>query len=110
MIDEDGAKIIWVALGAPKQERFMNKLLPYLKSGVMIGVGAVFKFYSGTEESRCPQWIQKHHMEFLYRIWQDPKKQIKRCFWIVVSLPKLYIQEYRRSKQDKIVVKPVLAE
>lgn len=110
MIDEDGAKIIWVALGAPKQERFMNKLLPYLKSGVMIGVGAVFKFYSGTEESRCPQWIQKHHMEFLYRIWQDPKKQLKRCFWIIVSLPKLYIQEFKRSKQDKIVAKPVLAE
>ena len=104
MIEDDGAKIIWVALGAPKQERFMNKLLPYLKSGVMIGVGAVFKFYSGTEESRCPQWIQKHHMEFLYRIWQDPKKQIKRCFWIVVTLPKLYFQVYKRAKKNKTVV------
>lgn len=103
MIEEDGAKIIWVALGAPKQERFMNKLLPYIESGVMIGVGAVFKFYSGLEESRCPQWIQKHHMEFLYRIWQNPKKQLKRCFWIIVSLPKLYIQEYRRSKQNKAI-------
>lgn len=98
MIEEDGAKIIWVALGAPKQERFMNRLLPHLKSGVMLGVGAVFKFYSGTDESRCPKWIQKNHMEFLYRIYQDPKKQLKRCFWIVATLPKLYFEEIKRKR------------
>ena len=98
MIEEDGAKIIWVALGAPKQERFMNRLLPHIKSGVMLGVGAVFKFYSGTDESRCPKWIQKHHMEFLYRIYQDPKKQLKRCFWIIATLPKLYLDEVRRMR------------
>lgn len=97
MIEEDGAKIIWVALGAPKQEKFMNKLLPYLKSGVMIAVGAAFKFYSGTDEKRCPQWIQKHHLEFVYRICQDPKKQLKRCFWIVATLPELYFEEWKRK-------------
>ena len=97
MIEEDGAKIIWVALGAPKQEKFMNKLLPYLKSGVMIAVGAAFKFYSGTDEKRCPKWIQKHHLEFVYRICQDPKKQLKRCFWIVATLPKLYYEEWKRK-------------
>lgn len=101
MIKEDGAKIIWVALGAPKQERFMNKLLPYLESGVMLGVGAVFKFYSGTEESRCPKWIQKNHLEFVYRIIQDPKKQLKRCFWIVATLPRLYFEEVRRKRSLK---------
>jgi N-acetylglucosaminyldiphosphoundecaprenol N-acetyl-beta-D-mannosaminyltransferase len=98
MIEEDGAKIIWVALGAPKQEKFMNRLLPYLKSGVMIAVGAAFKFYSGTDEKRCPQWIQKHHLEFVYRICQDPKKQLKRCFWIVATLPKLYFGEVKRKR------------
>lgn len=36
-----------VALGAPKQEQFMQHLLPHLSHGVMIGVGAVFNFYSG---------------------------------------------------------------
>jgi N-acetylglucosaminyldiphosphoundecaprenol N-acetyl-beta-D-mannosaminyltransferase len=110
MIEADQPKIIWVALGAPKQERFMNMLLPHLNQGVMIGVGAVFKFYSGTEESRCPQWVQKCHMEFLYRILQDPKKQLKRCFWIIVSLPKLYYQELKRAKQNVSVVKPAMAE
>ena len=99
IINEDGAKIIWVALGAPKQERFMNKLLPHLKTGVMLGVGAVFKFYSGTDEKRCPEWIQKHHLEFVYRIWQDPKKQLKRCFWILWTLPRLYYGELKRARK-----------
>lgn len=101
MIEDDGARIIWVALGAPKQERFMNKLLPYLQKGVMIGVGAVFKFYSGIDESRCPNWMRKHHMEFIYRIIQDPKKQLKRCYWILATLPKIYIEEVKRKKANR---------
>lgn len=100
MIDDDGAKVVWVALGAPKQERFMNLLLPHLKQGVMIGVGAAFKFYSGTEEKRCPEWMQKHHLEFVYRIMQDPKKQLKRCFWIVWTLPGLYLSEVGRKRKQ----------
>ena len=99
MIEEDGAKIIWVALGAPKQERFMNLLLPHLNQGVMLGVGAAFKFYSGTEESRCPAWMQKCHLEFVYRIMQDPKKQLKRCFWILWTLPRLYYGELKRARK-----------
>lgn len=102
MIEEDGAKIIWVALGAPKQERFMNLLLPHLKQGVMLGVGAAFKFYSGTAESRCPEWMQRSHLEFVYRIMQDPKKQLKRCFWILWTLPGLYFGEVKRARLARI--------
>lgn len=98
MVNTDKSKIIWVALGAPKQERFMNLLLPHLEQGVMIGVGAAFKFYSGTSEKRCPKWIHKLHLEFIYRIIQDPKKQLKRCFWIIRTLPQLYCQERKRAK------------
>lgn len=101
IIEEDGAKIIWVALGAPKQECFMYYLLPHLSQGVAIGVGAVFKFYSGTEEKRCPDWMQKSHLEFVYRIMQDPKKQLKRCFWIVWSLPGLYLGEIKRKRVQR---------
>ena len=98
-IDSDGAKVIWIALGAPKQERFMSLLLPYLNNGILIGVGAAFKFYSGTTERRCPVWMQKFHMEFIFRIIQDPQKQLKRCFWIVWTLPRLYFEEKRRAKE-----------
>ena len=52
-IETDEADIIWIALGAPKQEYFMDRLKPHLKRGVMIAVGAVFKFYSGVEARRA---------------------------------------------------------
>lgn len=98
MIEVDGADIIWVALGAPKQEIFMNRLKPYLKHGVMIAVGAAFKFYSGLEEKRAPEWMLKAHLEFVYRILRDPKKQLKRCGWIVVTLPGLLYAEWKRKR------------
>lgn len=98
MIDEDGADIIWVALGAPKQEIFMSRLKPYLKRGVMIAVGAAFKFYSGTDVKRAPHWMVKMHLEFAYRIFSEPKKQLKRCAWIVYTLPGLLYREWRKKK------------
>lgn len=100
MLDADGAKIIWVALGAPKQERFMHMLLPYLNSGVMIGVGAVFNFFSGRQESRCPEWMHKCHLEFVYRIFQNPRKQLKRCWLILSTLPRLYFEERKKKRND----------
>ncbi|MBC5605578.1 WecB/TagA/CpsF family glycosyltransferase [Bacteroides difficilis] len=98
MIDEDGAEIIWVALGAPKQEIFMSRLKPHLKRGVMIAVGAAFKFYSGTDVKRAPHWMVKMHLEFAYRIFSEPKKQLKRCAWIVYTLPGLLYREWRKKK------------
>lgn len=99
MIKSDGADIIWIALGAPKQEIFMNRLNPFLSYGVMIAVGAAFKFHSGTDEKRAPQWMVKLHLEFLFRIMCDPKKQLKRCGWIVSTLPGLLYNEWRKRNQ-----------
>lgn len=97
-IEADGADIIWIALGAPKQEIFMSRLKPFLKHGVMIAVGAAFKFYSGTDEKRAPKWMLKSHMEFVYRIFCDPKKQLKRCAWIIYTLPGLLYSEWKKRK------------
>ena len=99
-IEEDGADSVWVALGAPKQEIFMSKLKPHLKRGVMIAVGAAFKFYSGTDVQRAPEWMVKHHLEFVHRIYKEPKKQLKRCWGIVSTLPGLLWGEWRRSKKQ----------
>ncbi|MDO4948635.1 MAG: WecB/TagA/CpsF family glycosyltransferase [Bacteroidales bacterium] len=96
-VNEDCPDIIWVALGAPKQEIFMARLKPYLNRGVMIAVGAVFKFYSGVAEKRAPQWIIKNHMEFMYRLFLDPKKQLRRCWAIGTALPEVLWDECRRK-------------
>lgn len=98
MIEADGASIIWIALGAPKQDFFMRRLKPHLKRGVMIGVGAAFNFYSGIEQ-RAPDWVVRMHLEFVYRILQNPRKQFSRCMGIVTSLPRMLWGEWRRKKQ-----------
>ena len=104
MIEQDGADIIWVALGAPKQEMFMNHLQPHLKHGVQIAIGAAFNFYSGLADApqRCPAWMRKLHLEFVHRIFKEPKKQIKRCWGIVTTLPAIFNKERKVKKQKKV--------
>lgn len=92
-----GTDIIWVSLGAPKQEQFMSRLTPHLMRGVNIAVGAAFKFYCGVGERRAPQWMLDAHLEFVYRLLASPRKQLRRCAGIVSTLPKLLWQEWRRK-------------
>lgn len=99
MINNDGADIIWIALGAPKQELFMHRLKPYLKHGVIIAVGAAFKFFSGMEVNRAPEWMVKNHLEFVHRLWKEPKKQGRRCYWIIKTLPSLLFSEWNRKRK-----------
>ena len=99
MVNRDNPDVIWVALGAPKQEFFMSNLNPYLNRGVQIAVGAAFKFYSGLEEKRAPVWMRRMHLEFLYRIFAEPKKQMKRCVKILKTLPQIYKEEKRRMNK-----------
>ena len=98
MIEADHADIVWVALGAPKQEYFMHRLKPHLSHGVMIAVGAAFKFFSGVTAKRAPQWMVGSHLEFIYRLTQEPKKQFNRCYHIVKTLPGLLYSEWRTGK------------
>lgn len=98
MVNRDNPDIIWVALGAPKQEIFMSKLNPYLKRGVQIAVGAAFKFYSGLEEKRAPAWMRRMHLEFVYRIFAEPKKQWARCKQIICTLPQIFREEKKRKR------------
>lgn len=67
---------VWVALGAPKQERWMYAHRGKI-NGVMLGVGAAFDFLAGTVE-RAPEWMQNLCLEWLFRISQDPKRLLKR--------------------------------
>lgn len=101
MIEQDGADIVWVALGAPKQEVFMSLLKPHLSHGVMIAVGAAFKFFSGVGEKRAPEWMVRNHLEFVYRIGKDPGKQLRRCFHIVRTLPGLLYNEWKAKRRAK---------
>ena len=96
-INNDPPDIIWVSLGAPKQEIFMSKLLPHLNYGVMFGIGAAFNFYIG--DINMPK-KRKGALQFIWlkRIYKEPKKQLKRVIAYILILPKLIFNEIRKNK------------
>lgn len=75
-INQSGAAIVWVGLGAPKQEKWMYEHRGKVNA-LMLGVGAGFDFHAGTVK-RAPAWMRKHYLEWLYRLIQDPKRLWKR--------------------------------
>lgn len=100
MINQDAPDIIWVSLGCPKQEQFMSRLKPYLKRGVMFGFGAIFNFYAGevSEEKNAPKWMSDHKIEWVYRFFKSPKKQMHRIKIACKVFPKAYLEEKRRAR------------
>ncbi len=95
-LEREKVDIIWVALGAPKQERFMEKLSSHLTRGVMLGVGAAFNFYSG-HVRRAPKALVQLRLEFLWRLLTEPGKQFRRCCGIIRHLPGILSMELRHS-------------
>lgn len=100
-INADNPDIIWVSLGAPKQEMFMSKLQPYLKRGVMFGYGAIFNFNAGVGEvKRAPKWMLKLRLEWLHRALEQPQKNIPRYWNFVKLLPRLIREEKKKVKSN----------
>ena len=72
------ADIIWVSLGFPKQELFIDKLCNDIDTPInFVGVGAVFEWVAGTKK-KAPEWIANLGFEWLLRLFQDPKRLYKR--------------------------------
>ncbi|WP_317316000.1 WecB/TagA/CpsF family glycosyltransferase [Amedibacillus dolichus] len=77
-INESGADFVWIALGAPRQEIFCNKLAERTNA-VWIAVGGAFNVISGVIP-RAPQWMQDHGLEWFYRLAKEPGRLFKRYF------------------------------
>ena len=75
-INETKPDFVWVGLGAPKQEKWMAEHQGRVQ-GLMIGVGAGFDYFAGNID-RAPEWMQKHNLEWVYRLIQDPKRLFAR--------------------------------
>jgi len=76
-INECEPDILWVGLSAPKQEKWIYRNIEKLNIKMAAGIGAVFNFYSGSVR-RAPYWMQKAGLEWLYRIYAEPKRLFKK--------------------------------
>ncbi|MGH1485107.1 MAG: WecB/TagA/CpsF family glycosyltransferase [Cellvibrionaceae bacterium] len=81
---------IFLAVGSPRQEVFASMLKKAgLDHGVALCIGASINFLIGVEK-RAPKIMQILHIEWLYRMLQDPKRLIKRYSMNAYYLPKIY--------------------
>lgn len=87
LVTKSGAKILFVAYGAPKQEIFINKYIK-LRSTVEIAmaVGGSFDFYSGNIE-RAPSLFRAVGLEWFYRLIIEPKKRAIRIYNATIKFP-----------------------
>jgi N-acetylglucosaminyldiphosphoundecaprenol N-acetyl-beta-D-mannosaminyltransferase len=75
-IRSSGARILFVGIGCPRQERWMEAHKDRIPA-VMLGVGAAFDFHTGRVR-QAPAWMQVAGLEWLFRLLMDPKRLWKR--------------------------------
>lgn len=77
MINAHEPDVIWVGLGAPKQEKWMHDHKNVINAQVMVGVGAAFDFLAG-EKSQAPSLFRENGLEWLWRLMSEPKRLWRR--------------------------------
>lgn len=77
MISNTRPDVVWVGLGAPKQEKWMAAHVGQIRAAALIGVGAAFDFHAGTVPW-APKWIRSAGLEWAYRLAHEPKRLWRR--------------------------------
>lgn len=90
--------ILFVGLGAPKQEKWIYRHLSAMGIPVSLGIGASFDFEAGTIK-RAPIWMQKSGLEWFWRFCQEPKRLFKRYFIEDAKFFYLLMAEKRKIKK-----------
>jgi N-acetylglucosaminyldiphosphoundecaprenol N-acetyl-beta-D-mannosaminyltransferase len=100
-VRESDAKLLFVGLGAPKQEFWMADQGKDTGVRHAVGVGFSFSFVSG-EVKRAPPWMQKHGLEWAYRLLREPTRLWRR--YLIQDLPFVWLVAeaalFGRNKPD----------
>ncbi len=77
-INSSGARLVFIGLGFPKQDRFAYAHCPRINA-IQVCVGAAFDFHAGVK-SIAPAWMQRRGLEWLYRLIHEPRRLAGRYF------------------------------
>ncbi len=89
--------LVFVGMGVPYQEYWIQKNLKSLPNALYMGVGGVFHYIAGTKR-RAPLIIRKMYLEWVFRFFQEPNRLFKR--YTLANL--IFIKEYFRSTFESI--------
>lgn len=76
-INESSPDMVWVGLGAPKQDHWMAANIGQLEAPVLMGVGAAFDFHAGLKK-QAPAWMRRSGFEWLFRLMAEPRRLGRR--------------------------------
>lgn len=86
--------LLLVALGVPKQEKWIKRHLDRMKVPVVIGVGGTFDVMAGVVK-RAPVWMQRSNLEWLYRLMLQPKRFLR-----MLALPRFVLKVVASKKNN----------
>ncbi len=90
--------ILLVALGNPKQEKWIGMYGRELGVPVMIGIGGTLDFIAG-ETKRAPEWMQKAGLEWSYRLMQEPRRLWRRYVVDLAAFGSFFIRQWWAMRQ-----------
>lgn len=96
VINDSGADFLCVALGSPKQEKFISCYRDELEVKAAIGVGGSLDVWAGTLK-RAPEFYRNHGLEWLYRLIQQPSRY-KRMAALPLFMMKVIVNRFRGGK------------
>ena len=96
-IGQSGARLVFLALGAPKQERFAARAAEMLPEVGFMSIGAGLDFISG-EQKRAPLWVRKIAAEWLWRLLSSPKRLAARYGACILALPGLTLRALKARR------------
>jgi len=92
---------LFLAIGSPQQEKVAYLLKESGKAkGVGLCIGASLLFLTG-EEKRAPLWIRNLSLEWLYRLFKNPKRLLKRYLIDDMKIFRLYMNEKLKRKDNE---------
>lgn len=95
------ASVIFVALGAPGQEKWIHANLSKLPNcKLIIGVGGSFDFIAGSAK-RAPKWVCKSGLEWMYRLAHEPSRWRRMIKLPLFALNVLLLKHSNKKKKDK---------
>lgn len=97
-LETSGARLVFLALGAPKQEVFAARAQKVLKQSGFLSIGAGLDFISG-QQVRAPKWVRKLAAEWLWRMLSNPKRLAKRYGACLLMLPRLTVRAALARRQ-----------
>ena len=92
-INASGADMLFAALGAPKQEKWLVRYRDQLNPKVLMGIGGSFDVFAGKME-RAPKWMQDASLEWLFRLYKQPSR-----FMRMMALPKFVLKVIFNGKK-----------